>query len=52
MESEGKIDFSSEAEQVRCCGSMLNYLQTGVVTGDEQLSDTHASGCTHHVWDA
>lgn len=52
---EGKIDFDAEAEQVRCSGSMLNYLQTGVVTGDEQISDTHehthsqASGCACHV---
>lgn len=52
----GKIDFDAEAERVRCSGSMLNYLQTGRVTGDEQIkphtnthTDTH-SGCTHRVW--
>lgn len=38
---EGEIDFDAEAERVRCSGSMLNYLQTGIVTGDEQISDTH-----------
>lgn len=35
-----KIDFDAEAERVRCSGSMLNYLQTGIVTDDEQISDT------------
>lgn len=44
---EGKIDFDAEAEQVRCSASMLNYLQTGVVTGDEQISDTHEHTHTH-----
>lgn len=45
--------FRAEAEPVRCSGSMLNN-QTGIVTGDEQISDTHehthASGHTHRVW--
>lgn len=36
-----KIDFNAEAYRVRCRGSMLNYLQTGIVAGDEQISDTH-----------
>lgn len=37
----GKIDFHAKAERVGCSESILSYVQTGIVAGDEQISDAH-----------